>query len=755
MGTDPYRTEAVYPDIFAKLNGDQSDSLAQTFRQLAAKGVEGSVFLSYADRPEDDLFGMETIVKSPLGEEEGELLICELATIWDTLLIPLFKEYRQVLETRANQAQDQDYMGAWRAKIPVVEKVNRDAEGFAESYRIPIDGVSVDVPRDPLLNEESAAEQAVTTGIDEDELLDFFTKTQGDIAEMDRWLRDMLENTLDIHTGDDFLLLTKIDPDRNIISGAPYASIDDIFVNYTSTTEVVDNSVDGQTIEDLTYKSGNSLNDFFYDIKEYLANIHVKNNFAAYGFSSEDEAELFQENDAGVIVTYQQVIDDIGKATLDNVADIDPVELGGIGRHYGYDVNGNIIPEEWIVPGVTLKYTFQTFDYIYRQHYAIDPNAPLTPANRFDPVTGKEYYQYTDPGDEDRRDAFVSAFAAAEVTTGSQIRAGKQGSYNRWKYDYEFQKIAKYVIDTAVEKGLLNPEFVDQYYTPYIVDSNDPPAQAPDIKLSFRIRGGITSSINSSAGLSVLQRYIQVTVLFPTLDPVNEPSMRIYLGLLLHEGALGHGFDNVPNAVDFILGNNQSDISWLTNINRNNGFVDDTDFITTANLGPGMVTLYEGWATFGEILGINFGYYFITFDETGQIVIDDNSVVPALYGMIQLSRIAARQVVAVGLNFSKYAWTFYKMVTTFEEMSNIPIADSRGYHARFVLHPMQQTGYAAGLIVNLSLVNYLTQQVKAAGCEFDLAAYVQFRITRTDYILGSSLVEIAQNELDTFKKNCQ
>ena len=752
-GTSPYLTEAVYPDIFARLTGDQSGTLASPFRELAATDQEGSVFITYKDLPDEGLTGLESMVKYPLGEEAGEELICELAAIWDNLLVPLFKEYRQVLKTRANQAQDQDYMGAWRAKIPVVLLVNRDTNDFAESYVIPFEGSEVEVPRNPESNEAEAAEQAATIGIDEDALLDFFTKTQGDIAEMDKWLLDMLENALDIHDGDDFLLLRKINPNRNIVSGNPYASVDDIFSNYTSETRVVDNTVDGQTLPDLTYQSGLLLNDFFYDIKEYLANIHVKNNFAQYGFSSAAVAGLFRTNNSGQVITYEQVITDVQEAAVDNRSDLEV-----IGRHYGYDVNGNIIASEWNTDAngvrTTLKYTFQEFDYIYRQHYAIDPNAPLTPANRFDPVTGKEFYQYTDPGDEARRQAFLATFVALEVTSGAQIQAGvKAGTYNRWKYDYEFQKIAKYVITTAVEKNLLTQEFVDRYYTPYIVDTNDPPPFTPDIRLTFRIRGGITSAVNSSTTTNQAQRFIRITVLFPTLDPRRESSMRSNLGLLLHEGALGHGFDNVPNEVNSILGLS-SDLSWLTNINNNAGFYDENFSLTDEIWGPGLASLGEGWATFGEILGINLGYYFIDFDASGQIVINENNVVPAIYGMIALSRIAARQVVAIGLNFSKYAWTFYRMVNTFEEMSGIPIADSRGYHQRFVLHPMQQTSYAAGLIVNLALVNYITEQVEAAGCEFDLAKFIEFRILRTDYILGSNLVEIAQNEIDTFKRNC-
>lgn len=747
-GTEPYLTEVVYPDFIAKIGDDQTDTLAVPFRQLRALDNEGSVHLSYKDIPDDGLYGLETLIKYPLGEEEGEKLICEVATIWDNLLIPLFKEYRQVLQERADQAQDQDYMGAWRAKIPVVELVNRDAEGFAESYVIPLNGVSVAVPRDPATNTASARSQAAATGINQQTLLNFFRKTQGDIAEMDKWLLDSLENAMDAHEGDDFLLLRKRNLDRNILSGNPYASIDDIFANYSSETQEVDNSVDGRTLADLTYRSGLALNDFFYDIKEYLANIHVKNNFAQYGFSTEAAAGLLRINNAGQVITYQQVVADVQAATLDNLSD-----LQVIGRHYGYTVNGDIVPGEWIVPGVTLRYTFQEFDYIYRQHYAIDTNAPLTPQNRFDPVTGKEYYQYTDPGDEERRNAFVSAFAAFETTTGSQIRAGKLGSYNRWKFDYEFQKIAKYVIDTAAEKGLLPPEFVDRYYTPYIVDTNDPPPVAPDIRLTFRIRGGITSAVNAGMNVNRAQRFIQVTVLFPTLNPAGESSMRANLGIILHEGALGHGFDNVPNAIDTILGV-PIEVSWLTNVNNSYGFYDENFFLTTPNLGPGLTTLGEGWATFGEILGIQFGYYFLVFNAAGEIEVDETNIIPALYGMITLSRIAARQVVAIGLNFSKYAWTFYRMVNTFEEMSNIPINDSRGFHQRFVLHPMQQTPYAAGLITNLALVGLLTEQVEAAGCEFDLAKFIEFRILRTDYILGATLLEIAQRELDTFKKNC-
>ena len=747
-GTAPYATEAIYPDVFARLNGgDLSDTMSAPFRELAMRDLEGTLQLTFKDSEDDGMAGLETLIKYPLGDEEGEKVICELESIWNNLLVPLFKEYREVLEVRAQEAQDQEYIGAWRAKIPVVEKVERNSDGSSKSIIVPFADTSVSIPMKESDNASYAASQA-TVDISEDDLLNLFVKTQGDIAEMDKWLLDMLQNALDIHDKDQFLLLKKKDLGRNIVSGSPYSSIDDIFKNYASVEKQVDNASSDSTISDLTYQSGNALNDFFYDVKEYLCDIHVKNNYVQYQFANVGVAGLYKVNSVAHLVTYDEVIADINVAIYDNKSDLEI-----LGRHYGYNVDGSTKADEWITVGTKLLYEFQTFDYIYRQHYAVNTSAPMTPSNTKDPVTNKEYYQYTDAGDEARRDAFLTAFSLAEVTTGTQARIGKPGSFNRWKYDYEFQKIAGYVIGTAASKGLLSAEFADTYYTPYFVDKNAPPPTPPEIEITFRIRGGITASVNSGTSVSKARSSIQITVLFPTLDPLHESSMRANLGILLHEGALGHGFDGIPNGVDFLLGN-KSELSWLTNVKDSSGFYDENFFLTTPNLGPGLVTLFEGWATFGEILGINFGYYFIKFDENGQVTIDSNNVVPAIYGMIQLSRIAARQVNAVGLNFSKYSFSFYKMVNTFYEMSNIPISDSRGYHARFVLHPMQQTGYAAGLIINLSLVNYLTEQVELAGCEFDLSKYVEFRILRTDYILGSSLVEIATNELDTFKKNC-
>ena len=77
---------------------------------------------------------------------------------------------------------------------------------------------------------------------------------------------------------------------------------------------------------------------------------------------------------------------------------------------------------DWWRTQNNLIYTYQTFDYIYRQHYAVnpDPDVGLIATNVSEDDPGipfedkKILYQYTDSGDEAKRAQFLSDFTALE-----------------------------------------------------------------------------------------------------------------------------------------------------------------------------------------------------------------------------------------------------------------------------------------------------------------------------------------------------
>lgn len=719
---------------------DWLEALSSDFKDVNVDAPLGipSIF-SYEPNLDAGAYGVKDLIETLASSNVANKVTAKAEKIWNNKIAPIYQELLALSEIRRAESHDDFYVGSWRAKIPKVKLVNRDGNGNAINFVATIPGKGdITVP----INAPLSSNKMVR-------------KLQQDVAEMDKWFNDNLEVAQDLHPGNEFNLLFREDDTRGITElgecvanspPTPYVDIQEIIDNYSTEVKIVD--VDA-SLGDLVFQGGNALSLFLFDLREFIANEYVKENFADFDFASAATAGLCKVNQANHQVTYQEVRD-ILIAEANGTFETSDVAV--LGRHYGYKVNGDPEPTERDGSG-NLIYTYQDFDYIYRQHFAVDNSIALTPTNVTDPQTGKMFYQYTDPGDDARQDQFLADFSALEVTADGQLTTGKLGSYYRWKTDWVMQKIAAFIISVAPSKNLLPQAFVDSYFASTFEDINDVADQcgfglvksAPET-IRFRISGQLGGSANAISNIDFDNKIFTTNIRLITLNPLTVPKVQNNLSLLLHEGALGHGFDSVPNIIDLLRGN-PSEISWLSVVNNFFGILTEGQIWTYPVFGPGGGTLFEGWATYGEVQGVLKGLV-VKFDSQGCPIPGAVDNVAAFNGVVLLSRVGARQVVSVAENLSKYAWTFYRSVEEFTRLTDIPILEGADFHTRFVGHPTQQTTYAAGLITNLGILSLLKEEAAAQGCAVNEPAFNQFRITRTDYILGAPLNQIVQDNLD-------
>jgi len=753
----------------------QLDSLDQPWDDLQVFAPVGVPWI-ITNQENADPFGyfsvntfIEELAATP---EHAEEILCECRNIWETVLRPLWRNLKESLVVTREESQDDFYAGSWRAKLPEVKSVHREenpinplnpdynlAVYFVTSYDETHD-VSVPMPYRSDLNQEYANNQAGPLGTTPEELVELFEEYQSAIQEMDTWNEINLQMVQDLHDGDQFNLLFKVDLNRGICGPPetgtiPYTSVEEILSNYN--TEVKTVGVDA-SLGDLIFQSGFAVNQILYDLKEYVGNEYVKQYYVDFDFATPEDAGVCRVNQSGHEVTYLEAINSALERSANNMSDIQI-----LGRHYGYNADGTKKDDEW--NGDDLIYNYFNFQYVYRQHYAITEGnfeaTNLSDQNSARP--NQEYYQYTAPEDVEngKREEFLNNFRDNEILNFADFQSGtKQGTYFRWISDWVAQKLGGLILDRALDDDLLDDPFLTDYYKSTFVDTNGEQCYTFDKTstqtLYFRFWGKVGGVATGGSSIDFPTQSVISSTSISTLTPKDVTGVTNNIGLILHELVLGHGFDSVPNLMDVLRGN-PSEISWLSNVNQNFGFLTEGQIETYTYTGPGAGPLFEGWATYGELLGIINGYY-VRFDENGCPDINTFNSESAVEGLVVLSRIGARQVVCVTENFSKYAWSVYHSAQRFVDLTNIPIALDPEFHTRFIGGPMQQTGYAAGLVTNLGLIsainNIIDTDPQYQGCEFSQAGYNQFRITRTDYILGATLIETALENIDLFVTNC-
>lgn len=688
---------------------------------------------------------------------DQEKLYKNIAYVHNTYVRPEMIRFADAVMERAKPENQQNdhYPGMWRAKFQHVSRVHRDSlTDEAISFETPLDpsqplGPMVNIPMNSSDNAAYASAQTGPLGVSVSDLIARFEQAQADMTEMETWMLHNLEVAVDSHVGDVYLVLVKNDTNKGIIGGNPYPSYQAILSNYIAEEAIVKEIGDPDDLPNLVQRSGIELGALFFDVKERLADELIKEQPARFNFSNPGDAGVYETNDNGTVVDVSAA-----ERAAQEDSSFARCDTDVLGRHYGYDAAGNPIPsEQAVLASDTYEFVAvgnTVMDCIYRQHFAIDKDAPLSSGNIFDPVTNKTRYQYTDPGDSARRSQFVSEFSALETTNSQQVVQGQRGSYNRWVIDWVFQKIAKLVVDTAVENNLLSQAFVDEFYSTTLIDTNDPstiPPASPE-GLVFRVQAQLSGSASSGTSIDRINNFVNVTITFTTLTPVRTTSE---MGTMLHEGALGHGFDGVPNAMN-ILREKTTDRAWTATALSQNWF-DETEFFGIFPFVPGSGSLFEGWATLGEIIGVINNYY-VLFNSSGFPIKNSQDTSAALNAIISLNRISARQLCSVAANFRRGAWTFTRLLTEFSNITGFNVQTSQQFVDRFYEHPMQQTSYANGFIVNVGLISFITNELEKVGKCFDLAKFIEFRILRTDYVAGGNLIEIAAQDIFQFEGPC-
>lgn len=725
-----------------------AQSFVRPYRQLDTYDKSGNplVVYKYSGANTALYYNFPDVLTTLFGADRANQLIDRWAYAWDNHVLPEVKRFSQAVVDRyvpAHMSNDH-YTGHWRGAHRYVSLVERNTtSGRAVAYRVPYNDANPNGPqlRIPLKASDNAAFASLQAGslsTTTSALTSRFVSAQAKIADLERWMASDLENAVSAHPGDIYLILQKNNRSLGIAPGNPYTNVQQIITNYVAQENIVDPYGGPNDIVELVSQSGAQLADLFFDIRELLGDQLVKERYATFGFASAGTAGLYKLNTTGQNITLEMVqAFSQDSAVADAKSDIDC-----LGRHYGFDVTGAVNASE---PASGAYVYHNCMDYIYRQHYAYDTTLPLTPSNVLDPVTGKYKYQYTDLTDTTRRNAFLTSFRSLEVTTTAQLQT-KRGSYLRFKLDHHFQTLARYVVDTAVGNGLLTDSFNQEYFNTTLINTYNPAsiaATGPQ-RVVYRVRGQMSGSANSGSGVDLQRNFVNITIAFTTVIPFVATSE---LGTMLHEGALGHGFDKVPNLVDFLRG--IVPVTGWPTTTFSPGIIDDG--VATYNVpGPSYASLAEGWATLGEVIGM-INKYYINFDGQGNVIPNTQDTVAALNAIISLSRIAARQYCAMGTNFARNGWSFNKLVATFKQLTGFSTQTAVNFVDRFYLHPMQQTSYANGFITNVGLISYISNRLADECYCFDLAKFIQFRITRTDYIAGASLFEIATQNIYTFR----
>lgn len=731
--------------------GAHDGSMFADFRKLDVTDNAGNPVLRYEGSASSQVlfYTLPQVMTELLGAVEAEKVISKWEYAWNYICRPQVKRFADAVVARMTPAHmsNDHYTGHWRGAHRHVSLVERNTStGRAIAYRVPYSdanptGPQLRIPLSPASNAAFASAQAGALGTTTSALTARFVDAQAKIADIEQWLASDLENSVAAHVGDIYLVLRKSNHSLGISAGNPYTDVNQIMTNYAADENVVQPYGQPNDIVEMVSRSGSELASLFFDIRELLADQLVKERYAQFGFASAASAGLYKTNSTGVSVTLE-IVQDFAQQSSRTEAKSD---LDCLGRHYGYTTTGAVNASE---PDAPIDYVYHNcMDYIYRQHYAIDNSQPLVPSNRFDPVTGLAFYQYTNLDDGVRRAAFLTSFRALEATTRAQLNTGKRGTYMRFKMDRNLQTLARYVVDTAVVNNLLPADFNEEYFGSTVIKSWDPAsiaATGPQ-RVAYRVRGQLSGSANSGTSVDFVRQYVNITISFTTIVPFVATS---HLGTMLHEGALGHGFDRVPNLIDVLRGKAPV-TGWPTTANTV-GILDDSGIYNYGLPTPSAGSLGEGWATLGEIIGV-VNHYYVKFDEAGNPIPGSQDTSAALNAIISLARIAARQVSAVGTNFARHAWSFNRLLTTFKSLTGFATFTTVDFIDRFYLHPMQQTSYANGFITNVGLISYLTNRLASECYCFDLSKFIEFRITRTDYIAGASLFEVATQNIYTFR----
>ena len=147
--------------------------------------------------------------------------------------------------------------------------------------------------------------------------------------------------------------------------------------------------------------------------------------------------------------------------------------------------------------------------------------------------------------------------------------------------------------------------------------------------------------------------------------------------------------------------------------------------------------IFEGWAAYGEYSSLVHKFY-SGYTMTGEVVPDSLYYPGYILSLADSSRFAARQVVDIGVNSPRYAWSIGKAFREFHRISSIPLPDMLDFMRRHYTAEAQQTTYATGLILNLGMRSLLKSTL---GNNFNESAFAGWRVYETSWSTDVSLLD--------------
>jgi hypothetical protein len=594
----------------------------------------------------------------------------------------------------------------------------------------------------------------------------------------------------------------------------PYSSAKEILANYKSTNNVVDGNLpnvvyeSGVSLRDFF----DDFKDYYYDKFVKLnyelfypsatafdnttmglyKNVEVDDVLRVLGDVSKSRSDVsvlgrhFGYNADGTMKD-DEWIDIVG--TIDN------------------NVNTTFLPTSW-KKGYNYKWSYDkpvgqtgkyVFDYIHHQQYRMPTqvvNGETVTDFRMSSFTNEQNYI-----DETVNSDGIYVAVYKNKSKDAAYDIGRQGTYVGFRADYANQILCQYILENGVNTLFDFNFLVEEGYLSYVnkhspenvairqacndhnkVTTDDSLKRVPmnEYKTLYQLymekiasfsendqllltnypedykivrfyntanRENNSGSANSGSGVDFKRNIIYISQGYSNSTPAQAMRIEDDIGTFLHEGALGHGFDELGNNMNTLL-RKSVDLSWLSTSSVLP--FDDEYFNYADNVTPGGAVLGEGWATFGEFVGVVYDMY-ITIDENGLSSLDEKSSLKSIItGLNSVSRLSSRQIIDTGMHTKEYAYTFARCVKEQYEISGIPKTDQffRNMLNRFIIGWAQQTTYAGGLIGNLAINSYLTETL---GDNYDFKKFVQFRIKETDYVMGATLSEIVQSRIDYFK----
>lgn len=675
----------------------------QTFFEDWPMHVDDTDFAAWANQT----------LSSALTQSVRDSLISQFKDIYDNDVSPevtRLYDIQQQLLTNGMQFYDDAYPSLWRQMIPgTLTTVYRGDDEIATSFDFKMTGVS---------------EGTIQNMIDNGGVYDSSTQIMNvdinhpRITQMHYHYQNNLCRLLNVYPGDSMVTLNKINPSK---TWSTYTSFADILDNVNA---IISHPTTLDEIEDAVQASGYSLRSFFDDFKLYLANDWIVKHPDVFNYAYTTLADVPGTNDIERLAFITDVANQVEKNRM--VSDIEV-----LGYHYGFkgylEADPTIywpytlskIPSAAVVnaqlanvdTGELVYSASSPFIFIYRQHYGL--NADMSP------LVSMSQLQNSLPS--------VGSWTPwARKSLGSS----HQGTYYAFKIVDMVKKLWVYVWTSPQITSVFTQAFVTEFV---LIDPSNP-FHYYDFTLQENNHGSVASG-SIVYGSSMTDGQVVNYYVYDTSNPYKTETPLGQQQVLFHEVIFGHGLQFLVDGVSVLRGIFPP-VPWMArNLYGGRYGLQGLQFIAT-----GSSVIAEGWATYGEYNSMVKGFY-ANYTNTGELVPNVLDHAGYILSLASASRLAARQVVDVGVNSPRYAWSLGKVVNVFHTISNIPYDGMQNFIYRHYAVEAQQTTYAFGLSLNLGMRSILRQQL---GAHFYEPAFAGWRVYNVSWNVAASLLDYIQ-----------